>query len=52
MHVVKDGDSLQAVAYRAYGDPARWRQIAEVNGIDNPLHLRRGTALNLPRLDG
>ena len=52
VHVVKDGDSLQAVAYRAYGDPARWRQIAEANAIDNPLHLRRGTALNLPRLDG
>ncbi len=25
--------------------------IAEANGVDNPLHLRRGTALNLPRLD-
>ena len=31
-----------------YGDPNRWRLIAEANGIDNPLHLRRGTPLNLP----
>jgi nucleoid-associated protein YgaU len=48
---VKDGDSLQSVAHRTYGDPGRWRLIAEANGVDNPLHLRRGTSLNLPRLD-
>jgi Contractile injection system tube protein/LysM domain len=51
VHVVRDGDSLQSVAHRTYGDPTRWRLIAEANGIDNPLHLRRGTSLNLPRLD-
>jgi hypothetical protein len=51
VHVVKDGDSLQSVAHHTYGDPARWRLIAEANGVDNPLHLRRGMALNLPRLD-
>jgi Contractile injection system tube protein/LysM domain len=51
VHVVRDGDSLQSVAHRTYGDPGRWRLIAEANGIDNPLHLRRGTPLNLPRLD-
>jgi hypothetical protein len=50
VHVVRDGDSLQSVAHRIYGDPGRWRLIAEANGVDNPLHLRRGTALNLPRL--
>jgi contractile injection system tube protein len=51
VHVVRDGDSLQSVAHKTYGDPGRWRLIAEANGIDNPLHLRRGTPLNLPRLD-
>jgi hypothetical protein len=51
VHVVKDGDSLQSVAHHTYGDPARWRLIAEANGVDNPLHLRRGMTLNLPRLD-
>lgn len=51
VHVVRDGDSLQSVAHKNYGDPGRWRLIAEANGIDNPLHLRRGTPLNLPRLD-
>jgi hypothetical protein len=51
IHVVRDGDSLPSIAHDAYGDPNHWRVIAEANGIDNPLHLRRGTALDLPRLD-
>jgi LysM repeat protein len=51
VHVVKDGDSLTSIAHDAYGDPNHWRVIAEANGVDNPLHLRRGTPLNLPRLD-
>jgi hypothetical protein len=51
VHVVRDGDSLHSIAHRSYGDPNRWRMIAEANGIDNPLHLRRGTALDLPRID-
>ncbi len=51
VHVVRDGDSLQSIAHHTYGDPNRWRTVAEANGIDNPLHLRRGRALDLPRLD-
>src|SRR5215218_5050802 len=51
VHVVRDGDTLQSIAHKTYGDPGRWRTVAEANGIDNPLHLRRGTPLNLPRLD-
>jgi hypothetical protein len=51
VHIVRDGDSLHSIAHRSYGDPGRWRLIAEANGIDNPLHLRRGTALDLPRID-
>jgi nucleoid-associated protein YgaU len=51
VHVVKDGDTLQSVAHHTYGDPNSWRMIAEANEIDNPFHLRRGTALSLPRVD-
>jgi hypothetical protein len=50
--IVSDGDSLPSIAYEAYGDPTRWRVIAEVNGIDDPLALRRGSTLTIPRLDG
>jgi LysM repeat protein len=52
VHTVKDGDSLPSIAYEAYGDATSWRAIADANGIENPLHLRRGRALSLPRLDG
>jgi nucleoid-associated protein YgaU len=50
-HTVRDGDSLPSIAYGAYGDATRWRAIAEANGIDNPLRLRRGSELTIPRID-
>jgi hypothetical protein len=51
VHTVQDGDSLPSIAYRAYGDATRWRTIADANQIDDPLRLRRGTPLMLPRLE-
>ncbi len=50
-HVVREGDTLHAIAYRAYGDPTRWRSLADANGIDDPSALRRGQQLAIPRLD-
>jgi hypothetical protein len=50
-HIVQDGDSLHSISYESYGDPTRWRKIAEANGIDDPLRLRRGSSLTIPRLD-
>lgn len=50
-HRVRDGDSLHSIAYANYGDPTRWPVIAEANGIDDPLHLRRGSELSVPRID-
>jgi hypothetical protein len=52
VHTVKDGDSLPSIAYEAYGDATVWRAIADVNAIENPLHLRRGRTLSLPKLEG
>jgi hypothetical protein len=52
MHTVQDGDTLPSISYRAYGDATKWRLIAEANGVDNPLHLRRGASLSLPALEG
>jgi hypothetical protein len=48
-HTVRDGDSLPSIAYSAYGDATRWRAIAEANGIDDPMRLRRGSELTIPR---
>ena len=51
VHTVRDGDTLPSIAYQTYGDATRWRLIAEANDVDNPLHLRRGTPLSLPKLE-
>jgi hypothetical protein len=51
VHVVLAGDSLPSIAKSAYGDPTRWREIAQANGIDDPLRLERGRALTVPHLD-
>jgi LysM repeat protein len=52
VHTVKDGDTLPSIAYQTYGDATVWRSIAQANDIENPLHLRRGRALSLPKLEG
>ena len=52
VHRVTDGDSLPSIAYRAYGDPTRWRPIAEANDIDDPMRLPRGAELAIPRPEG
>jgi Contractile injection system tube protein/LysM domain len=51
VHTVRDGDTLPSIAYAAYGDATVWRAIADANDIENPLHLRRGRSLSLPRLE-
>jgi nucleoid-associated protein YgaU len=50
-HTIRDGDSLASIAFLHYRDPTRWRAIAEANGIDDPLRLRRGTSLSIPRIE-
>ncbi|MFI5983445.1 LysM peptidoglycan-binding domain-containing protein [Streptomyces sp. NPDC051555] len=46
--VVVRGDSLQSVAARHSGRVNDWREIAELNGIDDPSKLQPGTTLLLP----
>ena len=41
----------QSIAYATYGDPNRWRLIAEANGDRQPPAPAARHALNLPRLD-
>jgi Contractile injection system tube protein/LysM domain len=49
-HIVQGEDSLQSIAYEAYNDATNWRPIAQANQIDDPLRVRRGTSLTIPRL--
>lgn len=36
------------LAHTALGDPLRWRELLEHNGVDNPLHVAAGTVLAVP----
>lgn len=47
-HVLADGDRLDLLAYRYYGDCALWWVIAEANDIANPLRITVGTRLRVP----
>jgi nucleoid-associated protein YgaU len=48
VHMVRQDETLPQIAYAAYGDPARWRLIADHNKILNPRRLVPGTVLELP----
>jgi Contractile injection system tube protein len=50
LHVIGERETLNAIAYRAYGDPRKWRPIAIANGLDRPRRLPVGLALTLPPL--
>ncbi|BEP13942.1 peptidoglycan-binding protein [Acidothermaceae bacterium B102] len=49
-HRLKPGETLDRVAAIQYGDPNRWRLLAEANRIDNPLRLATGSVLVIPEL--
>lgn len=48
--IVAEGMSLWLLAFEEYGDCNRWVEIAEYNGLMNPLDLVPGQILRLPPL--
>jgi hypothetical protein len=48
VHVVLHSDTLSRIAGVYLGDPARWREIARLNRIVDPLALVPGTSLVIP----
>jgi nucleoid-associated protein YgaU len=48
--VVKFGDRIDNIANEEYGDPAKWRPIAEANDMDDPDQLEPGHVLVIPAL--
>jgi LysM repeat protein len=50
VHRVQKGETLDRISARHYGDSTKWRLIAQANGIHDPLALRPGAVLNIPRL--
>lgn len=49
-YTVRRGDTLSGIAFSVYRDPSVWREIAGVNGINDPRRLQPGHVLTLPRL--
>jgi nucleoid-associated protein YgaU len=50
VRVVREGETLSAIAAEVYGDPRLWRVLAEANAIDRPRFVPAGTALYVPAL--
>lgn len=46
----KEGDAIWLFAANEYGDPEKWRVIADHNQIENPRLVAPGTQLELPPL--
>ncbi|MCV2395215.1 LysM peptidoglycan-binding domain-containing protein [Actinotalea sp. M2MS4P-6] len=49
VHRVQPGETLDRIAAKYYGDSTRWRALAVANGIEDPLALRPGALLSIPR---
>lgn len=48
--VVTEGMTLWKLAWEEYGDCEKWKEIAQYNGLENPLDLEPGQELRLPAL--
>jgi hypothetical protein len=48
VHIALRGDTLSGLAAAYLGDPARWRDIARANAIEDPFDLTPGTPLVIP----
>jgi hypothetical protein len=51
VHRVQPGETLDRISARYYGDSTRWRLLADANGIEDPLAVRPGELLTVPRLE-
>jgi nucleoid-associated protein YgaU len=49
LHNVVRSQTASSVAASLLGDPARWREIADANGIDDPLDISPGRTLQVPQ---
>jgi nucleoid-associated protein YgaU len=49
--LVRDGETLDAIAAQVYGDPAFWRPLASANRLANPRGLVTGQQLLLPPVE-
>lgn len=49
--IVKRGDTLSSISAEVYGNPGMWRLVAEANHIENPMVLKTGSRLVIPKVE-
>jgi hypothetical protein len=49
IYIVKKGDTLQKIASAKYGNPNKWKIIADANNLRDPRSLTVGKQLRIPR---
>ena len=49
VHRVQPGETLDRISARYYGDSTKWRLLASANAIEDPLGIRPGQLLSVPR---
>jgi hypothetical protein len=52
VHRVQPGETLDRISAKYYGDSTQWRRLAAANAVVDPLSLRPGTLLSIPRRTG
>jgi hypothetical protein len=52
VRTLKPRQTLSALAWQEYGDPAEWRPIAEANDIANPRFVDPGMQFTVPKITG
>lgn len=52
VHRVQPGETLDRISARYYGDATRWRVLASANGLEDPLAIKAGALIDIPRLEG
>jgi len=45
---IVEGQTLSGIAGETLGDPGAWREIAELNNLDDPRNIQSGTQLIVP----
>lgn len=51
VHRVQPGETLDRISARYYGDATKWRVLANANGLEDPLAVRAGSVLAIPRAE-
>jgi hypothetical protein len=51
VHRVQPGETLDRITARYYGDSTKWRLLASANGIEDPLTIRPGSLISVPRME-